>query len=104
MYRSFSRLLRPQAPVRASAAEDPTASASPVAAAQEPLPDAAAAPESATPAPGKRNWLSLGLALLAVYIVWGSTYLAIRFALQGFPPFLGAGIRFVVAGGTPFTF
>ena len=39
------------------------------------------------------------LALLAVYVVWGSTYLAIRVALEGFPPFLMAGLRFVVAGG-----
>jgi len=39
------------------------------------------------------------LALLAVYVVWASTYLAIRVALEGFPPFLMAGLRFVVAGG-----
>jgi drug/metabolite transporter (DMT)-like permease len=38
-------------------------------------------------------------ALLAVYVLWGSTYLAIRFALEGVPPFLLAGVRFVVAGG-----
>lgn len=39
------------------------------------------------------------LALLAVYLVWGSTYLAMRFALQGFPPFIMAGLRFLAAGG-----
>jgi drug/metabolite transporter (DMT)-like permease len=39
------------------------------------------------------------VALLAVYVVWGSTYLAIRVALEGFPPFLMAGLRFLVAGG-----
>jgi len=39
------------------------------------------------------------LTLFAVYVVWGSTYLAMRFALQGFPPFIMAGLRFVVAGG-----
>ncbi|MBZ5590058.1 MAG: drug/metabolite exporter YedA [Acidobacteriia bacterium] len=43
-------------------------------------------------------------ALLAVYVIWGSTYLAIRIALEGFPPFLMAGIRFAVAGGVLFTF
>lgn len=37
-------------------------------------------------------------ALLALYIVWGSTYLAIRFAVETIPPFFSAGIRFLVAG------
>ncbi len=37
-------------------------------------------------------------ALLIVYIVWGSTYLAIRVVVETMPPFLAAGIRFVVAG------
>ncbi len=38
------------------------------------------------------------LALLALYIVWGSTYLGIRFAVETIPPFLHAGIRFLVSG------
>ena len=38
-------------------------------------------------------------ALLACYLVWGSTYLAIRFALISFPPYFQMGSRFVVAGG-----
>jgi drug/metabolite transporter (DMT)-like permease len=37
-------------------------------------------------------------AFAAVYIVWGSTYLAIRYAVQTMPPFLMAGARFVVSG------
>jgi len=37
-------------------------------------------------------------ALTAVYLVWGSTYLAIRFAVVTFPPFLMAGSRFLVSG------
>ncbi len=37
-------------------------------------------------------------ALIALYIVWGSTYLAIRFAVETIPPFLHAGIRFLVSG------
>jgi drug/metabolite transporter (DMT)-like permease len=41
-------------------------------------------------------------ALGALYFIWGSTYLAIRFALDGFPPLLMAGARFVLAGGTFF--
>jgi len=38
------------------------------------------------------------LCLLATWVVWGSTYLAIRVALQGFAPFVQMGSRFVVAG------
>ncbi len=38
------------------------------------------------------------LALLALYIVWGSTYLAIRFAVETIPPFMSAGLRFLVSG------
>ena len=37
-------------------------------------------------------------AFAAVYIVWGSTYLAIRFAVETLPPLLMAGARFVLAG------
>lgn len=37
-------------------------------------------------------------ALLACYLVWGSTYLAIRFALESLPPFLQMGTRFLAAG------
>ena len=37
-------------------------------------------------------------ALLAVYIVWGSTYLAIRFGVETIPPFILAGTRFLIAG------
>ncbi|WP_082583861.1 drug/metabolite exporter YedA [Noviherbaspirillum sp. Root189] len=42
------------------------------------------------------------LALLTVYLVWGSTYLAIHFALFSFPPFLLMGSRFLVAGALLF--
>ena len=37
-------------------------------------------------------------ALLAVYIFWGGTYLAMKFAVETLPPFLMAGIRFITAG------
>jgi len=37
-------------------------------------------------------------AFAAIYLIWGSTYLAIRFAIETVPPFLMAGIRFLVAG------
>jgi len=42
------------------------------------------------------------LALLSLYIVWGSTYLAIRFAVETLPPFLSAGIRFLISGAILF--
>ncbi len=38
-------------------------------------------------------------AFAAVYVVWGSTYLAIRFAIESIPPFLMMGARFLLAGG-----
>ena len=43
--------------------------------------------------------LALFVAFAIVYVVWGSTYLAIRFAIETLPPFLMAGARFLVAGG-----
>jgi len=50
----------------------------------------------APPAPARSLVLP---ALLACYLVWGSTYLAIRFALESFPPFFQMGTRFLCAGG-----
>jgi len=38
------------------------------------------------------------VALLALYIVWGSTYLGIKIAIETIPPFFHAGIRFLVSG------
>jgi len=38
------------------------------------------------------------IALLALYIVWGSTYLAIRFSVETIPPFLHASLRFLISG------
>ncbi len=37
-------------------------------------------------------------ALAAIYLIWGSTYLGIRYALETLPPFLMAGTRFIMAG------
>ena len=37
-------------------------------------------------------------AFVAVYVIWGSTYLAIRFAVQTLPPLLMASARFIIAG------
>ena len=43
--------------------------------------------------------LKLALAFAAIYLVWGSTYLAIRYAVETIPPLVAAGIRHTVAGG-----
>lgn len=42
--------------------------------------------------------LKLATAFAAVYVIWGSTYLAIRIAIETIPPFAMAGARFVLAG------
>ena len=44
----------------------------------------------------------LWCALIALYIVWGSTYLAIRFAVETIPPFLHAAVRFLISGSILF--
>jgi drug/metabolite transporter (DMT)-like permease len=49
--------------------------------------------QAATPA--FRVWLALG----TVYLLWGSTYLGIKFSLATIPPFLMGSLRFLVAGG-----
>lgn len=51
------------------------------------------APSDATP-----GLTPVLLAFAAVYFIWGSTYLAIRFAIETMPPFTMATVRFVVAG------
>ncbi len=40
--------------------------------------------------------------LLATWLIWGSTYLAIKWALVGYPPYYQMGTRFLVAGGILF--
>jgi len=51
-------------------------------------------PESAHPAPSR---VRLWIAFASIYLVWGSTYLAIRFAIETVPPLSMAGVRSVVA-------
>ena len=55
---------------------------------------------SAAVAPRPASALAIGMALAAVYLIWGSTYLGIRFALEGgWPAMLGvSGGRMLVAG------
>lgn len=47
--------------------------------------------------PNRRTVLLIA-AFAAIYIFWGSTYLAIKYAIETLPPFLMAGTRFVFAG------
>ncbi len=46
----------------------------------------------------KNQTLLIVAALFCTYFIWGSTYLAIRFGIESFPPFLLAGVRFTIAG------
>ena len=48
--------------------------------------------------------LGVLLSLLAVYLIWGSTYLALRVAVAEIPPFFLMGTRFIVAGSLLFAF
>lgn len=60
-------------------------------------------PDTAAPAPAVMRLL-VPLALFAVYVVWGSTYFAIRVALDSWPPFLLGAVRFLIAGGLLYAF
>ena len=46
----------------------------------------------------RASMLQIAVALGAVYVIWGSTYLAIRFAIETIPPFLMASARYLTAG------
>jgi drug/metabolite transporter (DMT)-like permease len=50
-----------------------------------------------------RLWLVVA-GFAAIYLIWGSTYLAIRYAVESIPPFLMAGSRHLVAGAALFAF
>nr|MDP9146746.1 hypothetical protein [Acidobacteriota bacterium] len=67
--------------------------AEPVTAAVEPAKEvgpAAVAPRS--------NRLTIIFCFLAIYVIWGSTYLAIRYAVETIPPLYAAGIRHLTSG------
>ncbi|ANB17147.1 drug/metabolite exporter YedA [Dokdonella koreensis] len=65
-----------------------------------PAPDAVPAK---TPLSRETRW-AIGLSLLTLYLIWGSTYLAIRVALESWPPFLMAALRFTTAGALLYAF
>ena len=47
--------------------------------------------------PSRRPWLVIA-AFVTLYLVWGSTYLAVKYAVESFPPFLMSAARFIIAG------
>jgi drug/metabolite transporter (DMT)-like permease len=55
-------------------------------------------PASGGGAPGIASRGYVWAALATVYLIWGSTYLAIRVMVETIPPLLGAGLRFALAG------
>src|SRR5262245_45337064 len=50
-----------------------------------------------TPTPTPARWKSVA-AFATIYLIWGSTFLAIRIGVQEIPPFLCAALRFLIAG------
>ena len=60
--------------------------------------------ESSSSASTLHDRIGIVLALFSLYIIWGSTYLGMRFALESFPPFIMAALRFLVAGGFLYAF
>ena len=58
-------------------------------------------PRKPTNAPNRArsHAIKLALAFVAIYVIWGSTYLAIRYAVETIPPLVTAGIRHSIAGG-----
>jgi drug/metabolite transporter (DMT)-like permease len=61
-------------------------------------------PSPRQPVPGRNRAYSIQLALAfaAIYLVWGSTYLAIRYAVETIPPLVAAGVRHSIAGAILF--
>ncbi|MEW5984069.1 MAG: EamA family transporter [Acidobacteriota bacterium] len=60
--------------------------------------EASAAARAAAPRVPRGSPVATALAFLVIYLVWGSTYLAIRYAVAEIPPLLTAGVRHLTAG------
>jgi drug/metabolite transporter (DMT)-like permease len=54
-------------------------------------------------APDHGYAIKLALAVVAIYVIWGSTYLAIRYAVETIPPLVAAGVRHSIAGAIMLT-
>jgi drug/metabolite transporter (DMT)-like permease len=59
---------------------------------------------SAPHAPARPSTLRVAIALLTVYVVWGSTYLGIAVMIETLPPLLAAGVRYLIAGSAVLAF
>ncbi|MGA7365065.1 MAG: hypothetical protein WBX04_08055, partial [Candidatus Sulfotelmatobacter sp.] len=57
------------------------------------------APRSTAKSHDRSYAIKLGLAFAAIYLIWSSTYLAIRYAVETIPPLVAAGVRHSIAGG-----
>jgi drug/metabolite transporter (DMT)-like permease len=55
-------------------------------------------PRQPASSPDRSDSIKLALAFAAIYLVWGSTYLAIRYAVETIPPLVTAGVRHAIAG------
>jgi drug/metabolite transporter (DMT)-like permease len=55
-------------------------------------------PQAVAPARPRLNRAAVILAFLSIYLIWGSTYLAIRYAVETIPPLYTAGLRHLTAG------
>ena len=60
-------------------------------------------PRNTANSPDRSNAIKLALAFVAIYVIWGSTYLAIRYAVETIPPLVTAGIRHSTAGAIMLT-
>ena len=56
-------------------------------------------PQRTAPASAPPSSVRVAVALGALYLVWGSTYLAIRIAVETIPPLTASAVRFLIAGG-----
>jgi drug/metabolite transporter (DMT)-like permease len=65
---------------------------------QGPIAVEAASSPSTTQSVARTRRLAVVLSFLSIYFIWGSTYLAIRFAVETIPPLYTAGIRHLIAG------
>ncbi len=62
------------------------------------MPSSQAQPGSVSAARPEAGVAPVVGAFASIYLIWGSTYLAIRFAIESMPPLLMASVRFLVAG------
>jgi drug/metabolite transporter (DMT)-like permease len=62
------------------------------------MPSSRVQPEPVGVAPSEAGARHVAAAFTAVYVIWGSTYLGIRWAIETTPPLLMASVRFLVAG------